>query len=206
MSQFKKPKRLVVPYDDAVSLLKQAGYKAKWTKDKVQLLFDKLPDKVREDDLDDEDLKELYFDVCDALSANVPVLVEGQERVEPGPKPEPAKVEKVKKGRPKKEKPEPDAKKGRPGICRACLEFMEAASEREPITVKQIWEKLIERFPDRDRSSLKSTADRAPYWADDFYKVRVHKNPRGYWITRNYQGPFKRIPSGRRVESEGNKE
>lgn len=178
------PKTRKVPYEDAVDLLKGAGVRARFDRDKVQDYFDRLPSLVSQEDVVGEDALELYLDVTDDLAAGRTVLILPPEIVRPGPDKLPAA--------------KPQAPLTRPGICMAAMEFMRAASERRPVSKAQIWEHLKARFPQRDPKSLKSTAWRAPYWSEYEYDVRVHKNAKGYWLSTTYEGPIKRLPEDRR--------
>lgn len=189
-----KTKKLVVPYEDAVALLKEAGIKTKFTREKVQSYFDSLNKKVEEDAVEDEDLKELYLDVCDALKKGNPVEVEEPNEVKPGPEPEPVKAKKAREDKPKKEKKEEKPRQKRPGICKTAMELLEKASESKPLSRDKLYELLVKRFPEHQNpESMKSTAYRAPYWIPYYFEVELHKSPKGYWLTRSYEGDYKRV-------------
>jgi hypothetical protein len=192
MKQMTKPKvkRLIVPYDDARALLASSGYKAKWTREKVQQYFDRLPEKVVREDVEDEDLLELYLDACACLSAGGSVEIEPPQEVAPGPEPAPSK--------PPKAAPAPKGR-SRPGVCKTALELCEAASKKRPMTADRLYELLRQKFPDRENpGGMKSTADRFKYWAPYYYRVELHESPAGFWITRDYQGDYQRVQSSRK--------
>lgn len=191
-----KPKKLVVPYDDALALLKEAGFKTKWTHEKVQNYFRALPQKIKEEDVEDADLKELYLDVKEALSSGAEVRVEMPQEVVPGPPPKPAKPS-------AKRERQAKIKKKRPGICKMALVLTEKASEKKPMTKERLFELLKEKFPDHEKpESMESTAKRFVYWAPYYYRLQVHKSPKGFWITRDYEGEFQRTKNRGRKPNE----
>ncbi len=170
---------LVVPHDDAVALLVEAGFKTaeKWPVEKISRYFCDLADRVVRADLADDDLLVLYDDVADANRQAAPVLIgETSPKLRPGPK----------MGRGK-------AQRRRPGIMKHILRMLENdASELRPLTKKEVYDRIMERFPDRDAESTWTTVYCFPNWAAGYYDVDMHKRGDGYWMTRSYTGKFRR--------------
>lgn len=96
-----------------------------------------------------------------------------------------------KRGRPAKAGETP---KKRPGIMKAALAFAEAASPEEPLTWRKLYELLCEKFPEHAQS-MRNTAKRFENWAEYYYKVRIHKNAKGFWLRRDYRGDFQKAPA-----------
>ncbi len=90
--------------------------------------------------------------------------------------------------------PAPKIVRKRPGILMAALEFTEKASSKDPMTKDKLYELLLAKFPDYPNpESMKSTARRFEGWAPYYYKLHLHKSPKGFWVTKDYKGPFLRI-------------
>lgn len=175
---------LTVPHDDAVLLLVEGDFRtaAKWPVEKIQRYFQDLEGRIPREHVTDPDLLVLYDDVAEANRDAVPVLIgETSPKLRPGPRMGITK-----------------AQRKRPGIMKFVLKMLEGqASEDSPLTKEQVFARVKERFPDRDPDSLWTTVYCFPNWAEGYFGVQIHKNQKGYWLTRGYSGKFRRAKNYR---------
>jgi hypothetical protein len=88
----------------------------------------------------------------------------------------------VKKSKVKKKKSK-EPKKKKVGIIASIQEFLNEASEEQPISKIDICSKLKERFPDREQSSMQRTVNvQVPTRLRVDKDIHVTKNKQGYWI------------------------
>lgn len=139
-------------------------------------------DDTEDDDADDEDDAEPVAKVVPAKAAGKKAVKQAEpeeddEDAETAVATKPAKKEKAEKV--------PKEKKG-PGVIASIVEFLKDASEKAPLTKKDVHEKLKERFPDRAPESMWSTINiQIPNRLKVDRNVVVHKNENGYWVNSN---------------------
>ncbi len=73
------------------------------------------------------------------------------------------------------------------GVIASIIEFLQEASEDNPITKEEIHAKLVQRFPDRDKDKMAKTVSQSPYVLKrDGYALRKVEHFAGrqdaYWI------------------------
>jgi hypothetical protein len=70
-------------------------------------------------------------------------------------------------------------------VVASIIEFLGEGSHEKPVGKEEILEKLIQRFPEKDDASLKSTfGTLVPGRLWETKEIEVVKSPRGYWIHR----------------------
>ena len=68
------------------------------------------------------------------------------------------------------------------GVCSTILDCVKAASAKHPVTVEDVLEVLIEKFPERDPNKMRRTVAGFPSWIESYYKVKLHRQGKTYWI------------------------
>lgn len=182
------------------AMLAEAGVCCeRWDLSKLQAYVGKLSSNVAPSSVTGEN-RRLYRAIN--RGSDRPLLLEESESpaVSPGPEPKPAPRPEayVKPKKPQKPPAPPAERKGnkdegRGLVCRTVLSLLEGGSERHPVTLDFVLQRMAKKFPGRDHKGLESTVKRAPYWAPQLFDVTMHKSAKGYWLTRDYQGEFKRI-------------
>ncbi len=203
MSATAKKAALKIPKSDAVALLVSCQFKAAptWDTAKIARFFGSLPDRVPVEDVDDDDLKQLYADVADAVSSGCAVEIEDDSpSVKAGPKPGQKKKERAEKADPKKLIKQAAHARKRPGVCDFVMRVLERASEKKPLTKEQVFEKLKDKFPHRNHDSMKNTVKRLKNWIPYYFDAKIHQNEGGFWLTRDYVGEYRRVRSSSTIK------
>ncbi len=193
-------KTLKIPRSDAVALLVSLQFKTapSWDTPKIARFFAALAERAEADDIDDDDLKQLYADVAGANATGNPVEIEDDSPpVKPGPKPGAKKRPAIDY---KKEAKQAAHSRKRPGVCDYVMRVLERASEKKPLTKEQVFEKLKAKFPNRLEEGMRNTVKRLKNWIPFYFDAVVHQNAGGFWLTRDYEGEFRRIKSSSKKE------
>ena len=170
---------------------------------KLPVLMQEATNKVQ------GELKDVQRFVCDSLVAGSEIVVRTKnagERTENMSTKTETKGKKGKKGKAeeetkatkappaptKEEEAAPKTKKGKPekaagadgqGVIGSIIEFLEKATEKNPISKKELAEKLAKRFPDRDADGMAKTINvQVPSRLKAAKNLNIQKNDKGYWI------------------------
>lgn len=203
MPRSKASAAVLLPYKDVVELFYKAGLKnaESWSKEKLLKKLSTVDVLFTESmfDEDEEELKDLYMQISQAIEEGEELEVDMDEAVD-APIVEKKKKKgfvktKVKKApSEKKEKKEGKGRGGvagvkRVGVVDTIITLLQKATERKPITKPDILKVLTDKFgpgteADKDPKGMQSTVNTQISTKLKDRGISVHKNDKGFWADK----------------------
>lgn len=182
---------------DAVKLFVALGFKAavKWDDKKLTTQLNNMEAIVEEEGMDgvqnNAEQKKLLTTICKKLKNEEEIELEvgkvkaakpadeDEEGAETGGEGGDEEDGEKKKGKKAKKEKGPKA----PGVISSIIEFLGKASAKKPLSKSDLADKLAERFPDKEKTSMASTINvQVPNRIRKDKGIEVSKNENGYWI------------------------